>query len=320
MGLSSVPAFLNIDVEPDGFQLSQHESPAWGGFESMIPFMASLREALAERSGRPPQFGWHFRTDPQIEHAYGRPDHALRYYGDQIDHFRAKGDYLGVHVHPVRWNEDHRSWVHDVADVQWLRESIRSSLAVFAEWAGAPAAYSRYGAGFLSNDVIAATEESGVTIDLTLEPVAGWGLRCKTVPTSVDESPIVGAYVNCRGAPREPYFPSRMDFRKRAAVGSRSLVLIPLTTAVFSWRMFSLPAVHMLYPSNPWRSEKYFWDLAMKQLDTMKRPFLSLAIRTDAHDMAITSRVRRIFEALPSHPIAERLHWVDPREVVATLV
>jgi hypothetical protein len=58
----------------------------------------------------------------------------------------------------------------------------------------------------------------------------------------------------------------------------------------------------------------------MKQLETMDRPFLSLAIRTDAHDMALTARVRRLFAALPGHPIAERLHWVDPRGVVAGLV
>lgn len=320
MGRSAVPAFLSIDVEPDGFQLSPNEPPAWDGFEAMMPFVASLREAIAARSGRQPQFGWYFRCDPQIESAYGRPDHALRYYGDPIGRFRAEGDYLGVHVHPVRWDEEHRSWVHDFADVQWLHESIRSSLAIFADWAGSPATCSRYGAGFLNNDVIAATEASGVTIDLTLEPVAGWGLRANAVPTSVDESPIIGAFVNCRDAPREPYFPSRKDFRQRAAVGSRPLVLIPLSTAVFSRRPSAAPAVHVLYPSVAWPSETFFWDLAMKQLEAMDRPYLSLAIRTDALDMAVTSRVRRIFEALPGHPIAERLQWVDPREVVATLV
>lgn len=320
MGLSSIPAFLSIDVEPDGFQLSSDEPPVWSGFEAMIPFMASLRESLANRSGRRVQFGWYFRTDPQIEAAYGRPDHALRYYGDPIECFRANGDYLGVHVHPLRWNEELRSWVHDFADVQWLRDSIRASCAVFAEWSGSPAAYSRYGAGFLTNDVIVATEASGVTVDLTLEPVAGWGLRSSAVPTSVDESPIIGAYVDCRNAPREPYFPSREDFRQRAAVGSRPLVLIPLSTAYFSRRPTAPPAVHVLYPSIPWPSEAYFWDLALKQLETMERPYLSLAIRTDALDMAVTSLVRRLFEALPGHPIAERLHWVDPREVVADLV
>jgi hypothetical protein len=316
----SVPAFLSIDVEPDRFQLTANEPPAWRGFEAMIVFAASLREAIAARSGRPPQFGWYFRTDPQIESAYGRPDHALRHYGDHIRRVRAAGDYLGVHVHPIRWNEEHRSWVHDVADVGWLDGSIRSSCAVFAEWAGSPSPYSRYGAGFLNNDVLAAIEASGVTIDLTLEPVTSWATRVHAVPTTVDASPIVGAYVDCSGAPREPYVPSREDFRRRASVGSRPLTLVPLSTAVFRRRFFSPAAVHVLYPSLPWLSERYFWDLAMKQLETMDRPFLSLAIRTDAHDMALTARVRRLFAALPGHPIAERLHWVDPRGVVAGLV
>ena len=46
MQLNSVPAFLSIDVEPDAFQLSRDEVPAWTGFDAMAPFIESLRTSI----------------------------------------------------------------------------------------------------------------------------------------------------------------------------------------------------------------------------------------------------------------------------------
>ena len=44
----------------------------------------------------------------------------------------------------------------------------------------------------------------------------------------------------------------------------------------------------------------------------MRRPYLSLAIRTDAVDAETAAEVRRIFDALPGHPLAQRLRFENP--------
>jgi len=68
----TIPTFLSIDVEPDGFQLSPAEAGAWKGYTAMLEFSEQLRAKLTASTETPPRFGWHFRTDPQIADVYGR--------------------------------------------------------------------------------------------------------------------------------------------------------------------------------------------------------------------------------------------------------
>ena len=321
MQLNSVPAFLSIDVEPDAFQLSHNEAPAWGGFDAMVPFIESLRARLSDFSDAAPVFGWYLRTDPQIAETYGRADHALQFYADRIEKFRSAGDYIGVHSHPLRWSAPHHAWVHDLSDGQWLSDCTASALDVFAKATGTPARHFRFGGGgTLSNEIVDAAEVRGVVVDLSLEPVAGWGLITSAYTTSVDTSPIIGNFISCEGAPREPYQPARDEFRVCLAYGRRSIFLIPLSSVLASNQSDLTPTAHMLYPSVPWPSPGYFWDLALCQIMSMERPYLSLAVRTDKHDMRLTADVRKVFEALPNHPIAKHLRWIDPLDAVGSLV
>ncbi len=45
-----------------------------------------------------------------------------------------------------------------------------------------------------------------------------------------------------------------------------------------------------------------------------------LVIRTDHPELPEAERVRRIFDALPEHPLASGLLFVDPLEVAPSLV
>lgn len=332
MTRATIPAFLSVDVEPDGFQLSRSSPPDWNGFDALIGFLQQLRADLRSRRGESPQFGWYFRTDPQIAEVYGRATHVLEKSSDYIARLAALGDYFGVHMHPLRWSEAHHLWVHDFADGEWLRHSTRFALAAYADWAGTPARRTRMGAGFLNNDIVATLEEMDVAVELTLEPVAGWGLSAKVVPSGVDDSPIVGAFLNCQEAPREAYRPSRRDFQVPDRRRGRHLMLIPLTT-------FDLPEkttirqrlrrkltgkplrpAQVLFPGLDWPSPTYFWDLAAKELSKMRRPQLSLAIRTDAADSKIMKHICALFEALPRHPLSKSLTFIDPLDAMTSLV
>ena len=114
---------------------------------------------------------------------------------------RDRGDYFGVHMHPLRWSDLHAGWVHDFRDGYWLRECTHGALDAFERWNGAPTELFRAGAGFLNEDVVDVLEERGVRLEVSFEPMHGWKQRSATVGSGVDSTPIVGAYLDCRRAP-----------------------------------------------------------------------------------------------------------------------
>jgi hypothetical protein len=297
----------------------------------MVDFVERFRLELTGRFGAPPRFGWYFRTDPQIAEVYGRPDYALTEFAGRAARLAAKGDYFGVHSHPIRWCKQRRLWVHDFADTGWLERCTSYSLETYARWAGSPARRFRAGAGFLSNEIVDVIDRYGVRVELGLEPIAGWGLTATDVSTSEDTSPMVGPYTDCRTAPRVPFRPAYHDFRVPDGRNGRRLVMVPLaTTALLPFRPLwkrvarrlvgrPSPAVRPLYPFLKWPSTQFYWDLVQRELDSMHRPYLSLAIRTDADYSSNASRVREIFNALPQHPLAERIQFVDPLDVAPSL-
>jgi len=76
--------------------------------------------------------------------------------------------------------------------------------------------------------------------------------------------------------------------------------------------------VQVLYPTAGWPSGDAFWDLVEQQLRSMRRPYLSLGIRTDAAASTVAGRVRGILDALPGHRLARRLRFEDPLTVFPT--
>ena len=304
----AIPAFLSIDVEPNGFQLASPDPAAWTGYAAMLEFSEQLRAKLSACTGTPPRFGWYFRTDPQIAEVYGRADHVMVANPARLARLAAAGDYFGVHMHPIRWCPKQRAWIHDFDDARWLARTV-----------------------FLSDGIIEALEAGGVEVDLTLEPVASWGLEAVHVPTSIDASPVVGRYTDCRTAPHRPFRPAHRDFRVSGGERGRGLVMVPLSTRASYprrplWRRVARrlsllePERELLYPAAAWPSPRFFWDRVEEQLQSMPRPYLALAIRTDHPELREAERVRRIFDALPEHPLASCLLFVDPLEVASSLV
>ncbi|HEY1236176.1 MAG TPA: hypothetical protein VGH22_22550 [Candidatus Binatia bacterium] len=327
----SIPAFLSFDVEPDGFQVSQIDSPEWPGYGAMFEIAERLRSRLIERSGATPRFGWYFRTDPQIAEVYGEAVAALVEFPERIVHLKTKGDYFGVHPHPIRWSHSRQLWVHDIENRAWTAYCIKFALEAFGRWQGSPAERFRAGGANLTNTMIETLESYGVKVELSLEPVKGWWLYSRDVATGIDSSPIIGRYTDCDTAPREVYRPARDDFRVRGGRASRNIILIPCsTTPVRSERSgwshcTALPVeeadqVNVLYPSIEWPSPEFFWDLVAERLRSMPNPYVSLGVRTDAPGSILFARVRTILDALPRHPLATCLRFEDPVDVAPNLL
>lgn len=326
-----IPAFLSIDVEPDGFQ---YPNLGWTGFESLPGLVARVRGELADLSGVTPRFGWNLRMDPQVAEAHGRPDYLAVAYADVLARLEREGDVFGSHIHPLRWSADRQCWVHDFADDDWTEHCIESSFDAFAKAFGDPPARHRYGGSGLDNCVVAALDEHGVRLDLTLEPGSPPGplTATKDVQSGIDAAPKTAPMPNCRGVPRRPYRPSRADFRRVGDGDARRLILLPLSSTRLRygkpwWRQAggtvkrgSRPLPRVLWMST-WRgAPKRFWDLAARHLGASPRPYLSLAIRTDAPGSGDAMRVRALLEYLPRHPLARRLRFVDPLDAVPDLL
>ena len=332
----TIPTFLSIDVEPEGFQLDAHGRMSWEGFPATLALVASLRDEFARLHGRAPHFGWYFRTDPQIANACGRPDAVVHHFADPIARLQAHGDYFGVHMHPLRWSAPHSRWVHDVVDCEWLRRCTHASLDAFEQWSGAPARLFRGGAGFMHEVIVETLDERGVALELSLEPVRSWGLDSSVVPNGIDDSPIVGSFIDCASAPATPYHPARGDFRRRGgAANARRILLVPHSTGPYSipragwWPrvrrsvrrgLGKRPARHMYYLTSPWPSPRYFWDVVEHAVSTMARPYLSLGMRTDRYGSMQDTRVRAMLKELLVHPLAARLRFVNPLDAVGALV
>lgn len=329
----SVPAFLSIDVEPDAFQVSSNSPVEWEGHRLMAEFIESFRSRLQKNSVSMPRFGWYFRTDPQIEEIFGTSSFAMTHAPEFIESVRRAGDYFGIHPHPLRWSPAYQKWIHEFEDARWLVECTKYSMEVFSDWAGEQVIRTRYGAGFLTNDIIDTFAKGGVRTELTLEPVSHWGVQRDNVPTSIDSSPMVGRYTDCGGAPRSAYRPAEQDFRIPDNTRDDGIVMIPLSSINLAdleptWkkiarRLIKRPSREkpkMLYMTSDWGTPKFYWDLVEKRLREMDRPYLSIALRTDRAELTQGSRVRRILEYLPEHPLSYRLRFIDPVEVASELV
>ncbi|MCP5346828.1 MAG: hypothetical protein R3F41_15475 [Gammaproteobacteria bacterium] len=226
----SIPAFLSIDVEPDAFQFSSNTLGEWEGYRLMAQFIASFRSRLQENFVSSPRVGWYFRTDPQIGEVFGTSSFAMTHAPEVIESARRADDYFGIHPHPLRWSPRHQKWIHEFEDARWLAACTKYSMEAFSDWAGEQVSRTRYGAGFLTNEIIDTFDKGGVRAELTLEPVSHWGVQRDTVPTSIDSSPMVGRYTECGGAPRRAYRPAKHDFRKPDDTRDNGIVMIPLNS------------------------------------------------------------------------------------------
>lgn len=315
-----IPAVWRIDVEPDEFQPRVAQNP-WEGFVAMASLVERLREQLADRSGCAVHPTWFVRLDPEIERCFGQADFGVRRHRDLFDRLLSHGDPIGIHVHALRWNEEKTVAFSDYADRSWTTQCLTASVDAFAHCFGERVRRSSQGGFFLDDSLLNAAVAHGIKVDVTVEA----GLPAKTA------DPSHGAYATAptgdfQDCPQQPYYPSRNAFAIPASLpdNARPILIVPLTaydyrTALKPWplrvgrRLRRRPGEHL--PLNPWKrwpSPKIYWDLVGRAVDEQPARYFAFAIRTDAPGSAAHENVRELLEYLPSHPIAERLQFVDP--------
>jgi hypothetical protein len=319
-----IPVVLGIDVEPD-LRLTDPARPEpWRGFERLYPFMMELRGRIAERHGRPPQFCWLFRLDPQIAETYGAPSWSLKRYARQVAAILEAGDEVGVHTHAYRWQPTRGTWLVDSADTAWVDHCVRSSFETFEMTLRRPCRAHKFGDRWITNDVVATLEELGARVDLTLEPgVSSSVIRGDECHTAIP--------VDCAQVLHHPYQPSPQDFRTPTPGGTRRIWLLPLSTWRVPWHL-QLPRrlYHRLRAASSGPTPGDESSRATVTIRPGFRPYLFralvkrlLASRDVAHvalvfrssDGTSADQIQRIatnMMTLASHPNADRLRFVGP--------
>jgi len=317
---TSIPAVWRIDIEPDEFEPPIQEKP-WEGFAVMAALVERLRKRLADRSGHVVHPTWFVRLDPDIGRCFGKVDFVVRRHRKLFNQLADHEDPIGIHVHAYRWNDKQAIAFSDYADSAWTTHCLTVAADAFANSFGKPARRSSQGGYYLSNTLLDAAVALGIEVDVTVEP----GL-----PALIADGSF-GAYATApsadfRDCPRRPYYPSISTFSAPSSslANARPILILPLTaydysTALAPWprnvvkKLLRRPRRYR--PLNPWRewpSPKIYWDLVARAADEQPVRYFAFALRTDAPGSVTHQRVKALLEYLPQHPVAKRLHFVDP--------
>jgi len=315
-----IPTVWRIDVEPDHFQPAVGEGP-WEGFVDSVARVDKLSDLLEDRTGRVTRPTWLLRMDPDIERCFGRVDFVVRRHAELFDRLMIQQQPMGIHIHYYRWDANRAVAYSDHADSAWTTHCLEVAADAYRNAFGKPARISSQGGYFLTETLLDAAVKLGITLDLTVEP--------GRAATTTD--PSFGAYATAPSPsfinfPRRPYYPSRRDISIPAtgAVDCRPLLIVPLTAFDYQTTLAPLHRriakrilgkLPMHSPLNPWKkwpSPKIYWDLVARAADEQQFRYIAFAIRTDHPASSSYQNVWDILEYLPSHPIAERLQFIDP--------
>jgi hypothetical protein len=218
---ATLPALLCIDVEPNDREVAGDPAADWSATAPCVDLLEDFR-IKASAPGAPVHLNWFLRLDPQVRDAYGRADYAHARFRSRWDSAEAAGDGFGVHTHA--WRKRAESWIADHGDTAWVRYCVAESLDAFEQAHGRPARMFRFGDHFQSNDVVRYLERRGVRYELTLEPGK------PAAPALREGECSTGGLPDYTGLPRQPYFPSRLDYRRPGRWWPRRVRMIPVST------------------------------------------------------------------------------------------
>lgn len=323
-----IPVILLVDVEPDPFLVNRADPEPWRGYEMTQPYLSALRSELERSTQAPVRYTWCFRMDPQIAESYGSATYAMERYPHFIEEARRCGDGLGTHPHAYRWIEAEQRWVEDLGSQDWVNTCVESSLEAFHAAFGERCETFRFGNFWINTETVNRLERLGVRYDLTVEP----GLPSRKRGT-LEKGQSTGRRPDYCRVPREPYEPRRDDVLKRAAPGSRTIRMVPLTSAWLRLGWNPKRQLRRLLDNGlryrrqherlsmwkPWSAPNGFQDMVDRAIAAQKRPYLCFAIRSSIGTGKSYRHVDHCLRTLVDHPQSHRFVFSTPAQALTAL-
>jgi hypothetical protein len=318
--MNRIPVVLCIDAEPEERVMAMGIKPDWPGFELSHEFFNDLRPRLQEVTGLPVHYCWFFRMDPQIERVYGDARWVAERYASLIEQLRSAGDGLGLHVHVWKPDPESNGWYSDFADQDWVDHCVRTAFQAFKDSFGETCVNFRFGDHWLNNSTVTLVERLGARFDLTLEP----GQTGPFLPER-----FTGSFPDYSQVPRHPYRPSKSDFTRPGSLFKRRLWIVPLSAGHAGSPQPSPAGPGMIagtVDAERYATMNLFDDsvtlcrIADQFLGLQKDAHLVMVVRSDVvlyRDLR--SNLQRTLDHLLRHPLASRLVFATPAELVQRL-
>lgn len=327
-GDSKIPVILLVDVEPDPFLVSRSNPEPWKGYEATFPYLTSLRYRFEEATGSPVHYTWCLRMDPQVAESYGTPTYAVDRYPEFVEEMMRKGDGIGAHTHAYRWLRDRQIWLEDLANQEWVTECVEMSLQSHATAFGTACEIFRFGNFWINTQTVNHLEKRGLRYELTVEP----GLPSYRRGT-LGQGYSTGCRPDYCRVSRVPYEPGRENFLEPAVPGSRSIRMIPLTSAWLRLGWNFKARLRRLRDNgfrSRWQSERLsmwkdwpapngFGEMIDRAITVQQKPYLCFAIRSNFGVGKSFRRVDHCLRTLLNHSQRHRFVFSTPAEAMVSL-
>ena len=303
-GTTPRQALLAVHIEPDiaAFTSENALKPQpWLGFEKALPAIAAMREELDQ----PLHVEWLLRMDPQIAGLHGRADWAVTTYREQLETIQTQEtDSLGLHVHTMRYDEQHQNWLTDFEDQDYVKECIRVGVETYEASFGKIPETIAMGNNWMSQSVLEYIRSQGVLLDLST--VSGRA----SVPTNA-KLLTRGDTADYSLLPALPYQPSAENYQQPDSQADHDFWMLPMSSlpqkAFYSLKekLASLLSAESRQRGNQLRKFQLrhgagsIAQLVNNQLTQSEAPYIALECRSNLFNSeAATGQLKQVISYL----------------------
>ncbi len=226
--MSAPPVYvvLSCDVDPDRERFLDGVPPGrltWRGVDEGIPALKESLRGVRDGAGHEPVFTWFIRADHQINALQGSYGWLASSHAALFASLRASGDELGWHPHFWQQEAAGSPWFQDIEHVAWQVDMLKAAHRELAAAVPEPLRSVRMGWSYHNNETMRTLDELAIAVDLSALP----GYRTFNPRRTRAEN-----LFDWFSAPREPYHPSRADYRRPPRGAEQALGLLEVPSFV----------------------------------------------------------------------------------------
>lgn len=296
----AVPVVLCVDVEPDGFFIDATRRDPWAGFEATRAAIEAWRTRLRDEIGAPVHVSWFLRLDAQVARTYGDAAWVLRHYEREFATLLDRGDELGLHPHPYRWDDARGRWILDYATQSWVEDCIAEAVATFATAVGRRCLSFRCGDRFMNQPTADLIARLGIEYDLTLEP----GHPEEALPYPAVDA--MGRLPDLRGVTRLPFRATTGDYRRPDPAATQGPWSVPITTAAVTG-----PLLRRVYQAVRYPGRRFdVWSALVSLHPDMFARVVEQALSHGVPHLALPLRTGALVDGRSAPRVTANLEWL----------